>query len=127
MIGGKATPAPPVGPALGSFISNIASFCKEFNSLTNSNMGIRVTVDVYAFSDKSYRVQMLGVPTVDMIKQKLGLESGSSKPNILLVGSIDQNDLLDIAKQKAEVTGDDIDSLYKSIVGTAKSMGVAVK
>lgn len=128
IIGGKATPAPPIGPALGSHISNIAAFCKEFNSATADVTGMRVTIDVRVFADRSYELEVIGVPTSELIKHKLGIEKGSAKPNVDMVGMLSIDAIQELAAKKCELIGaGDLDAAVKCIAGTARSMGISVE
>ncbi len=123
----EATPAPPVGPALGQHGINIPLFIKEFNERSQSNRGmiVRAAIDVYA--DRSFSFVVKSPPASALIKQAAGVESGSQTPGTELAGSISRDQLKSIAETKIEeLNANDIDAAMNVIEGTARSMGIQV-
>jgi len=129
---GKASPAPPVGPALGPHGINIMAFCKEFNAKTqNSDMIIPVVLTVY--SDRSFSMILKTPPTSVLLKKAAGLAtakkpgSGSKEPNKNKVGKVTRAQVMELAKQKMpDMNAASIDAAYRTIAGTARSMGIDV-
>ena len=125
---GKATPAPPVGPALGQFGINLMAFCKEYNEKTASMAGMTVPVEVTVFEDRSYSFITRTPPAVDLIKREVGIEKGSGTPNKAKVGTISRDTLHRIAEMKLkDLNALDVAGAEKMIEGTARSMGVTVE
>ena len=126
--GGAATPAPPVGSALGQQGVNIMDFCKQFNAVTADKKGQTIPVVVTVYEDKKFDFVVKTPPASEMIRKKIGLAKGSSRPNTQKVGSISWGDIEEIAKAKlADLNvADDIEQAKKVIAGTARSMGVDV-
>lgn len=125
---GKATPAPPVGPALGQKGVNIMEFCKTFNARTQDKMGDIIPVIITVYQDKSFTFIMKTSPAAVLIKKALKLEKGSSEPNLTKVGTITRAQLEKIAETKMEdLNANDMDAAVKIIAGTCRSMGVNVK
>lgn len=126
--GGQANPAPPVGPALGQHGVNIMEFCKSFNAKTSDNQGTLIPVEITVYADRSFDFITKTPPAAVLIKQAIGLESGSGEPDVNKVGSISREDLKKIAETKMEdLNAADIDAAISMIAGTARSMGVTVK
>ncbi|MGM0415197.1 MAG: 50S ribosomal protein L11 [Bacillota bacterium] len=126
--GGQANPAPPVGPALGQHGVNIMEFCKSFNAKTSDNQGTLIPVEITVYADRSFDFITKTPPAAVLIKEAIGLESGSGEPDVNKVGSISREDLKKIAETKMEdLNAADIDSAISMIAGTARSMGVTVK
>ncbi|MDX2270778.1 MAG: 50S ribosomal protein L11 [Cyanobacteriota bacterium] len=124
---GKATPAPPIGPALGQHGVNIMAFCKEYNAKTADQAGMVVPVEISVFEDRSFTFILKTPPASVLIKKALGLESGSAQPNKNKVGSLTQAQLRQIAEQKlADLSANDVEAAMKIIAGTARSMGVTI-
>ena len=126
--GGKANPAPPIGPALGAAGVNIMGFCKEFNAATQDRPGDLLPVAITVYSDKTFSFVMKQPPVSSLIKKALGLESGSKIPNRNKVGKLTRSQITAIAEQKMK----DMDvvllqSAEKMVEGTARSMGVDVE
>lgn len=124
---GKATPAPPVGPALGQKGVNIMDFCKKFNAITQNQAGYIVPVVITVYEDRSFDFITKTPPASSLIKKMLKIESGSPEPNKKKVGTIKRSQLAEIAKIKmADLNTIDLDNAIKIIEGTAKNMGVNV-
>jgi len=130
---GKATPAPPVGPALGQHGVNIMGFCKEFNAKTNSQEGMIIPVVISVYSDRSFTFELKTPPASVLIKKELGLQitgkpgSGSPRPHKDKIGKITQAQVKKLAEQKIQDTNAaSLEAAMRSIAGTARSMGVDV-
>ncbi len=124
---GKATPAPPVGPALGSHGINIMQFVKEYNEKTADMAGMVIPVEITIFEDRSFTFITKTPPAAVLIRQAIGIEKGSGEPNRNKVGTITNEQLRAIAEKKlADLNANDIDQAAKIIAGTARSMGVEV-
>jgi large subunit ribosomal protein L11 len=124
---GQASPAPPVGPALGQHGVNIMEFVKAFNAQTASQQGTVVPVEITVFEDRSFTFITKSPPAAVLIKKALRLEKGSAEPNRTKVAQITQDQLREIAQQKLEdLSAHDLDQAAKIIAGTARSMGVEV-
>ena len=125
---GKATPAPPVGPALGQHGVNIMAFCKEFNAKTADKSGLIIPVVISVYQDKSFSFIMKTPPAAVLLMKALGLEKGSSEPNKSKIGKISINKVREIAELKFDdLNASNIDSAMDMICGTARSMGIAVE
>jgi large subunit ribosomal protein L11 len=126
---GKATPAPPVGPALGPHGVQAAQFCQQFNDRTKKQEeGVLIPVVITVYTDKSFTFITKTPPAAVLIKKALGLEKGSGEPNKTKVGVLTRDKLRAIAEQKMpDLTAKDIDAAMKIIAGTARSMGVTVE
>lgn len=125
---GKATPAPPVGPALGQHSVNIVQFTKEFNARTQSQGGLIIPVVITVYADRSFTFITKTPPASVLIKKALGLQLGSGVPNKEKVGEITYEQLKEIAETKMEdLNASNIESAISMIKGTARSMGVTVK
>src|SRR3954451_2190316 len=126
-VGGQASPAPPVGPALGQHGINIMEFCKAFNAQTQQDMGTVIPVEITVFEDRSFNFITKSPPAAVLIKQALSGEKGSGEPNREKVGTITEAQLKQIAERKmADLNANDLDQAAKIIAGTARSMGVDV-
>ena len=124
---GQASPAPPVGPALGQHGVNIMEFVKAFNAQTASQQGTVVPVEITVFEDRSFTFITKSPPAAVLIKKTLNLDKGSSEPNRTKVAKITQAQLREIAQTKFEdLNANDLDQAAKIIAGTARSMGVEV-
>ena len=124
---GKATPAPPVGPALGPYSLNIMAFCKEYNERTQSQAGMIIPVEITVYEDRTFSFITKTPPASFLIKRALGIESGSAVPNRNKVGKITQKQLREIAETKmADLNANDVEMAMRIIAGTARSMGVEV-
>ena len=126
--GGGATPAPPVGSALGQYGVNIMDFVQAFNNDTASRQGETVPVEITIFEDNSFTFETKTAPASYLIKKAIGLDSGSAEPHKEKVGSITRDQLKGIAEAKMEdLNANDIDAAINIIAGTARSMGVTVE
>ena len=124
---GKATPAPPVGPALGSSGVNIMQFVKEFNDRTANQPGMIIPVVITVYKDKSFEFITKVPPVAVLIKKALGLKSASGKPNKEKVGKLTMEQVKAIAEQKMEdLNAASIETAMSMVAGTARSMGVVV-
>jgi large subunit ribosomal protein L11 len=125
--GGQATPAPPVGPALGQHGVNIMEFVKSFNAQTASDMGVTIPVVITVFEDRSFTFQVKTPPAAVLIRQAIGIEKGSAEPHRTKVGTITKDQVRQIAEKKLpDLNAHDVDQASKIIEGTARSMGVEV-
>ena len=124
---GKATPAQPVGPALGQHGVNIMGFCKEFNAKTADKAGLIIPVVITVYQDRSFSFILKTPPAAVLIKKELGLESGSGVPNRTKVGNITKEQIRKIAELKMpDLNAATIETAMSMIEGTARSMGVVV-
>jgi len=125
---GAATPAPPVGPALGQHGVNIAEFCKQFNARTGNQEGLVIPVVLTIFADRSFTFITKTPPVPVLLKKAAGLAKGSSEPNRTKVGTVSREQVLDIARQKmADLNCASVESAVSQVEGTARSMGLEVK
>lgn len=125
--GGEATPAPPIGPALGSKGVNIMDFCKQFNARTQKDKGKVLPVEITVFSDRSFTFLVKTPPAAYMLLQAAGIEKGSGEPNKIKKGKVTRAQLREIAETKLkDMNAFDVDQAMRSIAGTARSMGLDV-
>lgn len=125
---GEATPAPPLGPALGQKQVQIPVFIKDFNAKTAKLKGQLLNTSITVYEDKSYTFVTKGTPTSVMIKQKLGLAKGSGEPNKTKVATMTNAQLEELAKEKLEyLSANDIEAAKKIIAGSARAMGVEIE
>jgi large subunit ribosomal protein L11 len=124
---GKATPAPPVGPALGQAGVNIMDFCKAFNAKTAKDEGLIIPVVITVYADRSYTFITKTPPVAVLIKREVGIAKGSGEPNKNKVGKITMKQVENIAKMKLpDLNTDSLQSAIETVKGTARSMGVEV-
>lgn len=124
---GKATPAPPVGPALGQHGINLMGFVKEYNERTSGSIGEIIPVEITVFEDRSFTFVTKTPPVADMLRKACKIDRGSAKPNKDKVGKITLDDVKKIAERKMKDTnGVEIDDVIKMVSGTARSMGIEV-
>lgn len=125
---GKATPAPPIGPALAQHGLNIAEFCKKFNDATKEKAGYTIPAEVTIFVDRSYTFILKTPLAAELLKKAAGIEKGSGEPNKKKVGKVTRAQLKEIAEKKLEdLNTKDIEQAMKIIAGTAKNMGIEIK
>jgi large subunit ribosomal protein L11 len=125
---GQATPAPPVGPALGQAGINIMEFCKQYNAATQQQTGTIVPVEITVFEDRSFTFVTKTPPAAVLLRQKAGVEKGSSEPNRDKVGSVTKAQVREIAEIKMpDLNANDIEAATKIVEGTARSMGITVQ
>jgi large subunit ribosomal protein L11 len=124
---GQATPAPPVGPALGQHGANIMAFCKEYNEKTSNQQGSIIPVEITVFEDRSFSFIMKTPPASDLIRKALGIEKGSAQQKRDKVGTLTREQVKKIAEAKMrDLNANDIEAAMKMVEGTARSMGVDV-
>ncbi|MBS4538009.1 50S ribosomal protein L11 [Clostridium sp. D2Q-11] len=125
---GKATPAPPVGTALGPHGVNIMGFCKEFNAKTADQPGMIIPVVLTVYQDRSFSFITKTPPVAVLLKKALGLETASGEPNKKKVATISQDKVREIAETKMpDLNANDIDAAMSMVAGTARSMGIVVE
>lgn len=125
--GGKANPAPPVGPALGQVGVNIMEFCKAYNDLTKDKMGQIIPVEITAYVDASFSLKLKTPPAADLIRKKANQSKGASLPGRETVGQISMADVREIAEIKMpDLNAFDLDVADNIIIGSARSMGIEV-
>lgn len=124
---GKATPAPPVGPALGQYGVNIMGFCKEYNAKTANQTGFIVPVEITVYEDRSFTFVLKSPPASDLLKKAANVDKGSGEPNKKKVGKVTRAKLVEIAEtKKDDLNAADLDAAVRMIEGTARSMGLTV-
>ena len=125
---GKATPAPPVGPALGQAGVNIMAFVKDFNERTAKQAGLIIPVEITVFEDRSFTFITKTPPAAELIKKAAGVAKGSAVPHTTKVGSITEAQAREIAETKMpDLNANDLDAATKIVAGTARSMGITVE
>src|SRR6266849_10943372 len=125
---GKATPAPPVGPALGQHGINMMAFLKEYNERTTAQLGMVIPALITIFEDRSFSFVTKTPPAADLIKKAAGIDKGSGTPGRISAGTIRRDKVREIAETKMkDLNANDIDAAMRMIEGAARSMGVAVQ
>ena len=125
---GKATPAPPVGPALGQHGVNIVAFTKDFNERTKNDIGLIIPVVITVYADRSFTFVTKTPPAAVLLKKACGIDSGSGVPNKTKVGKVNRAQLEEIANTKnADLTAADLEAAVRTLAGTARSMGIDVE
>ena len=125
---GQASPAPPVGPALGQHGVNIMDFVKAYNSATESQMGTIVPVEITVYEDRSFTFVTKTPPAAVMLRQAARVEKGSPEPHTTKVGSVTREQIRQIAETKmVDLNANDIEAAMKIVAGTARSMGITVE
>ncbi|MBC3795736.1 50S ribosomal protein L11 [Acetobacterium paludosum] len=125
---GKATPAPPVGPALGQHGVNIMGFCKEFNAKTANEAGMIIPVVITVYQDRSYSFITKTPPAAVLLKKSAGIESGSGVPNKTKVATVTNEQIREIATLKMpDLNAATVESAMRMIAGTARSMGITIE
>ena len=125
---GKATPAPPVGPALGQHGVNIMGFCKEFNAKTANDAGMIIPVVITVYQDRSFTFITKTPPAAILLKKLAGIDSGSGEPNKTKVAKVTQDQIREIANIKMpDLNAASVESAMRMIAGTARSMGITVE
>lgn len=128
LAAGKASPAPPVGPALGQHGVNIMAFCKEFNEKTVKQAGLIIPVVITVYQDRSFSFILKTPPAAVLIKKAVGIESGSGVPNKTKVAKITKEQLKEIAEMKMpDLNAGSVEAAMRMVAGTARSMGVTVE
>jgi len=124
---GKATPAPPIGPALAPQGINIAEFCQKFNDVTKEQSGSKIPVEIIIYEDRSYDLKLKQPLASELLKKAAGIEKGSGVPNKTKVAKITKAQLREIAQKKMpDLNTTDIEKAMKIIEGTAKNMGIEI-
>lgn len=124
---GKATPAPPVGPAIAPHGVNIAEFCQKFNDMTRDKGNFKIPVEITVYEDRTYSMITKQPPAPQLIKAAIGLEKGSGTPNTKKVGKITRDQLKEILKQKLpDMNTKNIGQAVRTLEGTARSLGIDV-
>ena len=125
---GAATPAPPVGPALGQHGVNIMEFCKQYNAQTESQRGMIVPVEISVFEDRSFTFITKTPPAARLLLKAAGIEKGSGEPHKTKVATVTKDQVREIAQSKmADLNANDLDAAEQIIRGTARSMGITVR
>lgn len=125
--GGKATPAPPIGPALGQHGVNIGQFIQQFNAATEKLNGMMVTVELFVYGDRSFTFNVKSPPAAVLLKDAAKVEKGSGEPNKNKVGSVTMDQVRDIAKRKMpDLNTKSLEAAMRMVMGSARSMGIQV-
>ena len=124
---GQATPAPPVGPALGQHGVNIMEFCKAYNAATEQQRGNVVPVEISVYEDRSFTFVTKTPPAAELLKKAAGVEKGSGNPHVTKVGTVTRDQVREIARTKmADLNAGDVEAAANIVAGTARSMGITV-
>jgi len=127
-VGGQASPAPPVGPALGQHGVNIMEFVKAFNAQTQGDLGTVIPVVITVYEDRSFTFVTKSPPAAVLIKQALGLEKGSAEPNRTKVAKVTSKQVREIAEMKMpDLNANTVEAAMSMVAGTARSMGITVE
>jgi large subunit ribosomal protein L11 len=125
---GKASPAPPIGPALAGHGINLMAFCKEYNARTSSRMGEVLPAEISVYQDGSFTFILKSPPAGILLKKAAGVEKGSAEPNRVNVGQVTRDQVREIAETKMkDLNANDIEAAMRQIEGTARNMGITVK
>jgi large subunit ribosomal protein L11 len=125
---GQATPAPPVGTALGQHGVNIMEFCRQYNEATQAQMGQVIPVEMTIYEDRTFSFVTKQPPAAELLKQAAGVEKGSGEPNRTKVARVTRDQVRQIAEQKmADLNANDVEGAMKILEGTARSMGIEVR
>jgi large subunit ribosomal protein L11 len=125
---GKATPAPPVGPALGPYGINIMAFCKDYNERTGSQEGYIIPAEITIYEDRSFTFVTKMPPVSDLLRRALGVEKGSGNPGSEKIGKLSKDAVYEIARNKMkDLNTTDLDKAVRIVAGTARSMGVEIE
>ena len=124
---GQATPAPPVGPALGQHQVNIVDFTKQFNAATQKQLGMIIPVIITVYKDRSFTFELKTPPAAVLLKKAAGLATASGEPNKKKVGTVTEAQVRDIAELKMrDLNANDVEAAMRMVMGTARSMGIVV-
>lgn len=124
---GKATPAPPIGPALAGHGINLMAFCKEYNSRTANRIGEIIPAEISVFSDGSFKFILKSPPAATLLKKAARIEKGSAEPNRNKVGTVTRTQVREIAEQKkGDLNAYDLENAMRQIEGTARNMGIEI-
>ncbi len=124
---GKASPAPPIGPALATHGINLMAFCKDYNARTSNRMGEVVPAEITIFQDGSFRFILKSSPASVLLKKAAGIPKGSSEPNRDIVGTVTRAQVKEIAETKMnDLNANDIEAAMRQIEGTARNMGIKI-
>ncbi|QSB04554.1 50S ribosomal protein L11 [Natronoglycomyces albus] len=127
LAGGAATPAPPVGPALGQHGVNIMEFCKAYNAATENQRGEIVPAEISVYEDRSFDFKLKTPPAAKLLMKAAGVQKGSGEPHRNKVGTVTMDQVREIAEKKmSDLNANDIDAAAKIVAGTARSMGINV-
>ncbi len=127
ITGGQATPAPPVGPALGQAGINIMEFCKQYNAATQNQTGTVVPVEITVYEDRSFTFVTKTPPAAVLLRQKAGIDKGSAEPNRTKVATVTRDQVREIAETKMpDLNANDVEAAMKIVEGTARSMGITI-
>ena len=125
---GKATPAPPIGPALAGHGINLMAFCKEYNSRTQNRMGDIIPAEISVFTDGSFTFELKSPPASILLKKAAGIEKGAAEPHREKVGTVTRDQVREIAETKMkDLNAIDIEGAMRQIEGTARNMGIRVE